>query len=40
LPVTTREIELMEDQAIVSKTDLDGNIEYVNPYFLQVSGFT
>jgi aerotaxis receptor len=40
LPVTTREIDLIEDQAIVSKTDLNGKIEYVNPYFLQVSGYS
>jgi len=40
LPVTNREVELSADQAIVSKTDLNGNITYVNPYFMQVSGFT
>ncbi|SFU43704.1 methyl-accepting chemotaxis protein [Pseudoduganella namucuonensis] len=40
LPVTNREIELADDQAIVSKTDLKGNIVYVNPYFTQVSGFS
>jgi len=40
LPVTNQEVELDEDQAIVSKTDLDGNITYINPYFEQVSGFT
>ncbi|MBB3117344.1 methyl-accepting chemotaxis protein [Pseudoduganella violacea] len=40
LPVTNQEVELSEDQAIVSKTDLDGNIVYVNPYFMQVSGFS
>jgi aerotaxis receptor len=39
LPVTNREVELDDDQAIVSKTDLDGNIVYVNPYFIHVSGF-
>ncbi|TWI61878.1 methyl-accepting chemotaxis sensory transducer with Pas/Pac sensor [Pseudoduganella lurida] len=39
LPVTNREITLDDDQAIVSKTDLDGNIVYVNPYFVDVSGF-
>ncbi|MRW90226.1 PAS domain-containing protein [Duganella sp. FT80W] len=39
-PVTNREVEVLEDQAIVSKTDLDGNITYVNPYFTQVSGFS
>jgi aerotaxis receptor len=40
LPVTHREVEIAEDQAIVSKTDLNGNIVYVNPYFAQVSGFS
>ena len=39
-PVTNREVDVMDDQAIVSKTDLNGNITYVNPYFTQVSGFT
>ncbi len=40
LPITNHEIDIMEDHAIVSKTDLDGNIDYVNPYFIQVSGFS
>ncbi len=39
-PVTTREIVLADDQAIVSKTDLKGNIVYVNPTFVEVSGFS
>ncbi|HEY0584566.1 MAG TPA: methyl-accepting chemotaxis protein [Pseudoduganella sp.] len=39
LPVTNQEVELDEDQAIVSKTDLEGNIVYVNPYFEHISGF-
>jgi aerotaxis receptor len=39
-PVTTHEVELADDQAIVSKTDLQGNIVYVNPYFVTVSGFS
>jgi aerotaxis receptor len=38
-PVTNREVEVQDDQAIVSKTDLNGNITYVNPYFTQVSGY-
>jgi aerotaxis receptor len=38
-PVTNREIEVLDDQAIVSKTDLNGNITYVNPYFTHISGF-
>ncbi len=40
LPVTNQEVELDEDQAIVSKTDLEGNIVYVNPYFEHISGFS
>ena len=40
LPVTDQEVELDEDQAIVSKTDLDGNIVYVNPYFEHISGYS
>ncbi|MYM91270.1 PAS domain-containing protein [Rugamonas sp. FT82W] len=39
-PVSNREVEVLDDQAIVSKTDLNGNIVYVNPYFTQVSGFS
>ena len=38
-PVTQREVDVMDDQAIVSKTDLKGNITYVNPYFIQISGY-
>ena len=40
LPVSNNEVELDEDQAIVSKTDLEGNIVYVNPYFEHISGFS
>jgi aerotaxis receptor len=40
LPVSNVEVALDDDRAIVSKTDLDGNITYVNPYFCEVSGFT
>ena len=39
-PVTGQEVEVLHDQAIVSKTDLDGNITYVNPYFIQISGYS
>jgi len=39
-PVTNREMEVLDDQAIVSKTDLNGNIVYVNPYFTQISGYS
>ena len=39
LPVTGTEVQLDDERAIVSKTDLSGNITYVNPYFCEVSGF-
>src|SRR5450830_824440 len=40
LPITTNEHPFKDGESIVSKTDLQGNIQYVNPYFLEVSGFT
>ncbi|RZI44759.1 PAS domain-containing methyl-accepting chemotaxis protein [Herbaspirillum sp. HC18] len=40
LPVTEVEYLLRDGLAIVSKTDLKGKITYVNPYFIEVSGFT
>ena len=40
LPVTQNEYVLRDDQMIVSKTDLKGQITYVNRDFLDVSGFT
>lgn len=40
LPVTANNIELSDEKSIVSKTDLKGRILYVNPYFLEISGFT
>ena len=39
LPITSREVPIQAERAIVSTTDLDGNITYVNPYFCEVSGF-
>lgn len=39
MPVTNVERPLIEGKSIVSKTDLKGNITYVNPYFIEVSGF-
>ena len=40
LPVTQNEIVLRDDQMIVSKTDLKGQITYINRDFLDISGFT
>lgn len=39
LPVTNVEYPLEDGKSIVSKTDLQGNITYVNPYFVEVSGY-
>jgi aerotaxis receptor len=39
LPVTDVEIELSDQFAIVSTTDLQGNITYANPYFVEISGY-
>lgn len=39
-PVTQKEYQIGEFDSIVSTTDLQGNITYVNPYFVEVSGFT
>ena len=40
LPVTNNEYPLKDGLAIVSKTDTKGKITYVNPYFIEVSGFS
>ena len=39
LPVTGIEYILQDGQSIVSKTDTKGRITYVNPAFIEVSGF-
>jgi len=39
LPITNTEIVLSEQFAIVSTTDLQGNITSANPYFIEISGF-
>ncbi|MFZ6772829.1 methyl-accepting chemotaxis protein [Undibacterium sp. SXout7W] len=39
-PVTDIEYELSTSETIVSTTDLQGNITYANPYFIQVSGYS
>jgi aerotaxis receptor len=38
-PVTNTEYVLRDDESIVSTTDLQGNITYANPYFIEVSGY-
>jgi len=40
LPVTGIEYRMQAGQSIVSKTDTKGRITYVNPAFIEVSGFT
>jgi aerotaxis receptor len=39
LPVTDTEVVLSDSFSIVSTTDLQGNITYANPYFVEVSGY-
>ncbi|WP_420476529.1 methyl-accepting chemotaxis protein [Noviherbaspirillum sp. ST9] len=39
LPVSSTEYEMQDGRPIVSKTDLKGKITYVNPYFIEVSGY-
>src|SRR4051812_29880906 len=38
LPITNKEVQLAAGEAIVSKTDLKGNLVYVNPTFSRISG--
>lgn len=40
LPVTDIEYELKDGTSIVSKTDLKGRITYVNPAFIEASGYS
>jgi len=39
-PVTQNEYVIEDGRTIGSSTDLQGNINYANPYFIEVSGFT
>lgn len=39
-PITQNEFHISDSDSIVSTTDLQGNITYANPYFIEVSGFT
>ncbi|HEX9172179.1 MAG TPA: methyl-accepting chemotaxis protein [Telluria sp.] len=38
-PTTNMRYDISDTQTIVSTTDLQGNITYANPYFVEVSGF-
>ncbi|MEO6352124.1 MAG: PAS domain-containing protein [Oxalobacteraceae bacterium] len=40
LPITSVEYVLVKGTSLVSKTDTKGRITYVNPAFIEVSGFT
>lgn len=40
LPITKREVELLEGQTIVTKTDMKGMITYANEDFCEISGFS
>ncbi len=39
-PVTQQEFEFPASAMLVSATDLSGNIQYCNPAFVSVSGFS
>jgi len=39
-PITHKEVLLADGKTIVSTTDLKGNIQFANPYFVEISGFT
>ena len=39
-PLTDHEIELRDDHLIISRTDVDGRITFINPDFSEVSGFS
>lgn len=40
MPVTEKQVIISDTETIVSTTDLQGNITYANPYFIEISGFT
>ncbi len=39
-PITNHEVLLADGKTIVSTTDLKGNIQFANPYFIEISGFS
>ena len=40
MPVTDNEVRMQDDQFLVSKTDLKGMLTFVNPDFIEISGFS
>jgi PAS domain S-box-containing protein len=40
LPITTHEVVLSPEHAIISHTNSKGQIQYVNEHFVEISGFT
>ena len=40
MPVTNHEVKLQDGEELVTKTDLKGTITYVNPAFIEISGFS
>ncbi|PPC77160.1 chemotaxis protein [Pokkaliibacter plantistimulans] len=40
MPITDNEVKLKDGEELVTKTDLKGTITYVNPAFIQISGFS
>ncbi|MGE5502099.1 MAG: PAS domain-containing protein, partial [Ignavibacteriales bacterium] len=39
-PITNREVELPENELLVSRTDTGGRITFVNAAFIKISGYT
>lgn len=39
-PVTAQEVELNDEDFLISRTDLQGKITYANPGFIKISGYT
>lgn len=39
-PITNHEVELKDEDFLISRTDLQGKITYANPGFIKISGFS